>query len=399
MVARAPGRGPARPRPALRDGRREARGARLASRGRTFEDGLARTVDWFVANEAWWRAARSGDWDAYYERQYGAPTGGLRAAATPRDRLTMRVAVTGASGRLGRRAGRGARGRAVHRSARARSPGRRADLDLDAPDGRRPSLWTATARRSSSTPRPGPTSTAAPAIPELAMRRNGDATGVLAAACADARHRPRSSSRPTRSSTAPRTDGRPYAPTTSRLAGEPVRRLASWPASAAADRRLRRDRGGGVARASPGRPGCSGPPGRDFPRKIARRGDPGRGRPASRCASSPTSGARPTYAADVADAIVELLAEDARRAASTTWSTAGVATRADWARDVARPGSASTSRSRTSRARPGQRASDAAALGRPRADAAAVRRADAAVAAGDGRLRAGPACGRWRAGE
>jgi dTDP-glucose 4,6-dehydratase len=30
------------------------------------------TIDWFVANEAWWRAARSGDWDAYYERQYGA---------------------------------------------------------------------------------------------------------------------------------------------------------------------------------------------------------------------------------------------------------------------------------------------------------------------------------------
>jgi dTDP-glucose 4,6-dehydratase len=38
----------------------------------SFADGLARTVDWFVANEAWWRAARDGDWDAYYERQYGA---------------------------------------------------------------------------------------------------------------------------------------------------------------------------------------------------------------------------------------------------------------------------------------------------------------------------------------
>jgi dTDP-glucose 4,6-dehydratase len=40
--------------------------------GTSFEVGLARTVDWFVANEAWWRAARSGDWDAYYERQYGS---------------------------------------------------------------------------------------------------------------------------------------------------------------------------------------------------------------------------------------------------------------------------------------------------------------------------------------
>ena len=38
----------------------------------TFADGLAATVEWFRANEAWWRAAKSGDWDAYYERQYGA---------------------------------------------------------------------------------------------------------------------------------------------------------------------------------------------------------------------------------------------------------------------------------------------------------------------------------------
>jgi dTDP-glucose 4,6-dehydratase len=47
--------------------------AALGWRPRTsFEAGLAQTVDWFVANEAWWRAARSGDWDAYYERQYGS---------------------------------------------------------------------------------------------------------------------------------------------------------------------------------------------------------------------------------------------------------------------------------------------------------------------------------------
>ena len=45
----------------------------LGWRNRTsFMDGLAATVDWFRANEAWWRAAKSGDWDAYYERQYGA---------------------------------------------------------------------------------------------------------------------------------------------------------------------------------------------------------------------------------------------------------------------------------------------------------------------------------------
>jgi dTDP-glucose 4,6-dehydratase len=37
----------------------------------TFEDGLAATVDWYRANEDWWRATRSGDWDTWYERQYG----------------------------------------------------------------------------------------------------------------------------------------------------------------------------------------------------------------------------------------------------------------------------------------------------------------------------------------
>jgi dTDP-glucose 4,6-dehydratase len=50
-------------------------GSRLAAlgwRNRTsFEEGLARTVDWFRGNEAWWRAARSGDWHDYYARQYG----------------------------------------------------------------------------------------------------------------------------------------------------------------------------------------------------------------------------------------------------------------------------------------------------------------------------------------
>jgi dTDP-glucose 4,6-dehydratase len=36
-----------------------------------FESGLAATVDWYRANEDWWRTIRSGDWHAYYERQYG----------------------------------------------------------------------------------------------------------------------------------------------------------------------------------------------------------------------------------------------------------------------------------------------------------------------------------------
>ena len=55
--------------------------AALGWRPRTpFDRGLAATIDWFVANEAWWRAIRSGDWDAYYDRQYGQRLAGSRAA-------------------------------------------------------------------------------------------------------------------------------------------------------------------------------------------------------------------------------------------------------------------------------------------------------------------------------
>jgi dTDP-glucose 4,6-dehydratase len=51
-------------------------GERLAALGwkhtATFEVGLRDTVDWFLGHEAWWRAIRSGDFEAYYQRQYGA---------------------------------------------------------------------------------------------------------------------------------------------------------------------------------------------------------------------------------------------------------------------------------------------------------------------------------------
>jgi dTDP-glucose 4,6-dehydratase len=51
-------------------------GSRIAALGWrpriAFDEGLAATVDWFLANQPWWRATRSGDWDAYYERQYGS---------------------------------------------------------------------------------------------------------------------------------------------------------------------------------------------------------------------------------------------------------------------------------------------------------------------------------------
>ncbi|TAK02553.1 MAG: dTDP-glucose 4,6-dehydratase [Chloroflexota bacterium] len=49
-------------------------GSRLAGlgwrRGVAFDSGLDATVDWYRDNESWWRAVRSGDWHAWYERQY-----------------------------------------------------------------------------------------------------------------------------------------------------------------------------------------------------------------------------------------------------------------------------------------------------------------------------------------
>jgi dTDP-glucose 4,6-dehydratase len=40
-----------------------------------FADGLRRTVDWYRDNRAWWEPIRSGDYRAYYERQYGRALG------------------------------------------------------------------------------------------------------------------------------------------------------------------------------------------------------------------------------------------------------------------------------------------------------------------------------------
>lgn len=36
-----------------------------------FEEGIERTVAWYQANESWWAPLRSGEYRAYYERQYG----------------------------------------------------------------------------------------------------------------------------------------------------------------------------------------------------------------------------------------------------------------------------------------------------------------------------------------
>jgi dTDP-glucose 4,6-dehydratase len=41
-----------------------------------FEEGLERTVAWYRDNPGWWEPIRSGDYRAYYERQYGRSLGG-----------------------------------------------------------------------------------------------------------------------------------------------------------------------------------------------------------------------------------------------------------------------------------------------------------------------------------
>ena len=40
-----------------------------------FAEGLERTVDWYRENTWWWEPIRSGDYRAYYERQYGTKLG------------------------------------------------------------------------------------------------------------------------------------------------------------------------------------------------------------------------------------------------------------------------------------------------------------------------------------
>ena len=40
-----------------------------------FDEGLERTVAWYRENTSWWEPIRSGDYRAYYERQYGRSLG------------------------------------------------------------------------------------------------------------------------------------------------------------------------------------------------------------------------------------------------------------------------------------------------------------------------------------
>ena len=164
--------------------------------------------------------------------------------------------------------------------------------------------------------------------PDLAMRRNAVATGALAAACAD-----RGTDLVVVSTNevfdGSRTDGQPYQSTDPMTPGNP------YGASKAEGERL-------AHLAFDARPGAAlgiartawlfGAPGRDFPSRII-----------DAAVRAQASGeplrvvndewGTPTYTADVADAIVELLADDAI-AGTHHLVNGSFATRADWARDV-----------------------------------------------------------------
>ena len=238
----------------------------------------------------------------------------------------MRVAVTGASGRLGR----------VLVAALADAPFTgpagplawdRAAFDLDAPervaerlDRDRPEVIVHAAAW---------TDVDGCALdPELALRRNGMATGVLAEGCA-ARSIDLLVVSTNEVFDGRRTDGLGYGP------GEPPAPGNPYGGSKLEGERLataayERASGGGLGIVRTA--WLFGTPGRDFPSRILEAADRAAGSGESLRAVVDEWGS-PTYVHDLADAIVELLAADAMSGIHHVVN-GGVANRAEWARDV-----------------------------------------------------------------
>ncbi len=240
----------------------------------------------------------------------------------------MRVAVTGAGGRLGS-ALMAALADAPFTGPSGPTAWDRSAFDLDAPDGvvhrldaDRPEVvvhaaaWTdvdGCARD-----------------PGLAMVRNGAATGVLAAACA-ARGVDLLVVSTNEVFDGARLDGVAYRPDDPVSPGNPYGASKAEGERRAAEAFVAPGKAVGnlgIARIA----WLFGAPGRDFPSRILDAAEQARasGQPLRAVADE---WGTPTYAADVADAIVELLADDA--IAGIHHLVNGlVATRADWARYV-----------------------------------------------------------------
>jgi dTDP-4-dehydrorhamnose reductase len=164
--------------------------------------------------------------------------------------------------------------------------------------------------------------------PELALRRNGFATGILAEACA-ARGTDLLVISTNEVFDGTRTDGRPYLPSDPIAPGNPYgASKAEGERLAAAAFDAKPGAGFGIARTA----WLFGAPGRDFPSRILDAAE------RALAAGEPLrtvndEWGNPTYTADLADAIVELLADDA--VAGIHHLVNGLfATRADWARYV-----------------------------------------------------------------
>jgi dTDP-4-dehydrorhamnose reductase len=251
----------------------------------------------------------------------------------------MRVAVTGAGGRLGR-AMVEALEEAPFTGPKGPIAWHRGDLDLDTITGDgttslldrdRPEVVIHTAAW---TDVDGCT-----LDPALAMRRNGEATGIIARAC-EARGVDLVHISTNEVFDGTRTDGAGYRP-------DDARTPANAYGASKADGELRAsaayasEADGSLARLAIVRTSwLYGPPGNDFPAKIAaaaiRAGAAG-----DRLRVVGDEIGCPTFTRDLADAIVELLAEDAitpdtRRQAIHHLVNGGRASRADWAREVLR---------------------------------------------------------------
>ena len=297
----------------------------------------------------------------------------------------MRVAVTGAGGRLGRAL--------IAALADAPFTGLRRPDRLDAGPTTtstiptpRPGSSRAIGRRSSSTPRPGPMSTAAPAT--RIWRSAG--TPRRPASWPGPAPRPgsiSSSSRRTRCSTA----RGPMAGATARRPDRARQRRtgrasspASWPPVGV----RRRGRAAGPHWRSSGPPGCTVRPAHDFPAKIVAAAL------RARAAGEPLrvvgdEFGSPTSAADVAEAIVELIGSGAIDG-TYHYVDLGAVSRADWAREVLRLAGVDVELEEVP-ASTWVRASTPPRWGVLESSPLAVGRADAAMDRGAGRPRPVPA--------